>query len=71
MEASAHSSEEMEDVVEFIDYAREVMAEHRNSAFTKVETLKRKLSSSSPSGKVVEVAKAPRLDTARPLGGTA
>ena len=56
MEPSAHISEEMEDLEELIDDVKEVMVEHKNMAFTEVETLKRKLSSSSPSGKVVEVA---------------
>ena len=70
MEPSAHISEEMEDLEELIDDVKEVMVEHKNMAFTEVETLKRKLSSSSPSGKVVEVAKAPRLDTAKAIGSS-
>jgi len=70
MEASAHISEEMEDLVELIDNVKEVMVEHKNMAFTEVETLKRKLSSSSPSGKVAEVSKAPRLDTAKAIGSS-
>merc|ERR1719319_1908158 len=70
MEASAHLSEEMEDLVELIDNVKEVMVEPKNMAFTEVETLKRKLSSSSPSGKVAEVSEAPRLDTAKAIGSS-